>query len=997
MADSETTGLTRGSGMTEFALHNLEKSTTNEWIFKPNMVVVDSALSQDRTRLAASPGDRHHLREYAKWKQLITEQVFNETGTRGSWTDTEDSLKVHNRFLYRSLKEDLFPQLSGRELSPTQVRARGLALGIDLTSKTDVDIRSLLAPGSELETLMKGHTVWIANVGFEGKQLGARFAAIRQEGGAVGIHQFLETRSPNTSDLYTTGRKVNLAKVAAQQTGDWRGVYKAMVANPVKPGEIQIRDIQDLVRATMSYGRKLGMIDVHDEYFGSSIEVQQRLLASVDPDPVRGARMMKQQTHRAVEDVASSESYVLRRHADMLEVLRHVDESTPEGMSYLKAAKEGRGELVGIANYMKRTKILSSELVRGNLVQRIGRATLDLMETGKSVQTAGYERIIQMKQVTPSGEEQIVPRTAPRRRTLTSMEAVLGHLEEDPRYEGFGVSPKQVHQQMTTELGGSPSVGAINEWVDRNSKDALQHSLRKERGELWQATSMELSDVVHRRMYGPGLMGMMELPHARGMAMAGGAAALLALGGALAPNRSQTTKPPPSMMSVTYDDWIAHQAIPGMGETGIAGVRRSDNTDFGSPYRGPVTSNDVLANQDLLQERERWLRERYTNERDDPEYGLFGVHSPFKGMNLRGRAGYRFLSDPSIARANAASYGMQGKLLELDLANYRVTAEDADTIRIQKAGMMGAVGSFFGLNKGYSFRLAGIDSPETSHGDSYHAPQPHAEESSAAFKEMMAGKSLKLVFDPSQTTYGRMMGAVIADGKNLNYELVRTGQAAYLPYGKRSNSIIDYNKLQSIERVAAKAHQGMWSQPWEQTYMAAMESAGNRMTFNTFTKKEKIVESGSRMNLITLMEVAQKNGMSSGVMVAASNIGSQIKRDKFKADYSSSSPTMGPTAHPSQAFMGQMMQDQKLFMNTHGTGNHQNKFSRRGHYGRDDSYMAYDSLNTTNSVWTKRRMAASETYDVRNTMRRERKARMAESQRAVNQTVFNSGIGHAVM
>ena len=73
-------------------------------------------------------------------------------------------------------------------------------------------------------------------------------------------------------------------------------------------------------------------------------------------------------------------------------------------------------------------------------------------------------------------------------------------------------------------------------------------------------------------------------------------------------------------------------------------------------------------------------------------------------------------------------------LVKLNLKEgYKISMEMLDTLTIQGAGNS-PLNAFMGSNK-YSFRLAGIDSPETSHAG--RAAQPYAEEAKELLKQLL--------------------------------------------------------------------------------------------------------------------------------------------------------------------------------------------------------------------------------------------------------------------
>ena len=76
-------------------------------------------------------------------------------------------------------------------------------------------------------------------------------------------------------------------------------------------------------------------------------------------------------------------------------------------------------------------------------------------------------------------------------------------------------------------------------------------------------------------------------------------------------------------------------------------------------------------------------------------------------------------------------------VMTMDLSNYKIEVNDADTITV-RGGVRGALQSFFSFNRGYEFRLLGIDAPETFHGElGMKSAQPHADDATLALKSML--------------------------------------------------------------------------------------------------------------------------------------------------------------------------------------------------------------------------------------------------------------------
>ena len=1008
--DSETLGLSRGSGIHQIATYTYASNKVQSWTLDPSIVVVKSAQAQDITKLASSAFDQHRLVEFETWKQSLEALINIDLKRDLRHQLTQEEFHSHVEKLFPLLRGTFLNQqgaqygnLLNRVWSPDEVLAQ---MGIGETApEIERTMAQVLSPGSSFNQAIQGKTIWGANVNFEAKQFGAYVAATGNEA----IKHTMETFTDSPDPFYVTGVEINRAKVLAAKTGDFTEVWKAYLAHPGRPGETQVRDILDVARAYRGYGRQLGLTDVQSSYFGTSMDTMFKLFGSTEQDPKLAAEYIQaKQAHTATRDVGFTEKYVLEKLIHHTEALQHVKEGTPYGKHLLAEAEQKRGLLYQSAQYFAREELVGKEISTRLTLQQIQRAHQSIAREGSVLVTTGVGSIWETVVETPSQGQQSMLRSGSAKESFTSVEELIGHFESIGRNQEFGTSPRDIWTQLQGGLAAAD-----------DKEHFLTQAVEWARGaeeQVFKSKTEEILSTVSRRTRGPWVNSLAEeaiqgighlTPASKGV-LGLGALAIAATAGyfyAKGGDYQRGQRPNGSMVSYSYQDWAAAQDarqatyIEGMGEQGVAGQTRKQNTDFGSPYQGPWTSSQVLINQELLADREKWLREQYGAVHSTEDYGLFSAFGAFKELSLQ-RQGYSFVSEG--VPVNAASYGMKGNLVGIDLTkgNWKVSADDADTILIKRGGIRGAISSFFGQNQGYSFRLAGIDSPEVAHAnEGFHAPQPHGEESAIIFQRMLAdSKSLQLVFDPKQTTYGRALGAVIADGKNLNYELVKQGQAAFLPFGKSENAIIDYGPLKAMEARAHGANQGMWQTPWAQAFYDISQESRNRITFNTFTKPERIVESGAKLSALSLMEQAQAQGRYTEANAqAASEIGKQLDQNRLKPDYNNGPEMFHPPRVAHESYIPELMADQIGFMKTHGTGEGQNKFSRRNGYGNLDKAMVLDSLGTTNTVWRHKSSQAFEMYDTRSTMAQERKARMAENQRAVNQTVFNSGIGHYLM
>ena len=103
-------------------------------------------------------------------------------------------------------------------------------------------------------------------------------------------------------------------------------------------------------------------------------------------------------------------------------------------------------------------------------------------------------------------------------------------------------------------------------------------------------------------------------------------------------------------------------------------------------------------------------------------------------------------------------------------------------------------------------------------------------------------KNVEVVFDQSDSTYGRRVGVVYADGVNVNLELIKRGAAAYLPYrSHRKKSIYDEKEFSAAQEMAYKSKRGMWRTDFFNSYKQLAQASGQTVTFNTLADPKKLL------------------------------------------------------------------------------------------------------------------------------------------------------------
>lgn len=309
--------------------------------------------------------------------------------------------------------------------------------------------------------------------------------------------------------------------------------------------------------------------------------------------------------------------------------------------------------------------------------------------------------------------------------------------------------------------------------------------------------------------------------------------------------------------------------VEGLQENGIMAEMRKLATDFGSPYQGMGYTTSVLDNFELRRERQKYEQAQFGARHFSVEGDVGFQLKRFIDSTFRKQMGYSrptskmFFGD--FERISAGKYNsLRGdNIIEHRVNPADITIEDADTITIKRRGNRNNALSKFmgtGAQDSMSVRLAGIDAPETAHGD--RSAQPYAEMAKQIATDLIKNaKDVRIVSRPDDTTYGRQVSMVYIDGKNLNLELVRRGAAAFLPYkGKGKPTFYNQKAFEEAEKQASEGNRGMWANPYFKAYQMMKSRSGQSITFNTLVNASKVAKSSQLMSVASLMEEARRAG-----------------------------------------------------------------------------------------------------------------------------------------
>ena len=468
---------------------------------------------------------------------------------------------------------------------------------------------------------------------------------------------------------------------------------------------------------------------------------------------------------------------------------------------------------------------------------------------------------------------------------------------------------------------------------------------------------------------------------------------------------------PDTLRTMNYQKWLRNQqqfygnADPnrseGMSHNGISSIMRQMNSDFGSPYQGMEYSNTVFEHQNLLRARENYSRMQYAKFHFTEEGSIGSIFAKIRMGSIRSILNERAtaynnynLGGGTQENVSLAGLKRNQNLTKINLADYKISVQDADTIVLNRRGVDNGLTSFFGMNEApIKIRLGGIDAPETAHGN--RAAQPFAYEAKSALQAMVnQNQNLSLYVDPNNVTYGRQVGFLFGDrGQNINLELVRKGFASYLPFrGKGVQQAYDERIFGKASKVAQGNDYAMWGTPYFQAYRDVSSASGKVITFNTLANVDKVVENSNLMSVYSLANSAQSMGMYNNAMqTEASAIGYRISEVGFNKEKFDPVFAQGHTA-PHKSYMLEMLTDLGNMIRNKG-GRIDNKVQTKNVMKLNKS-MAIDSTGTTTNIYNKKRMTATSLYRSRTGRKQRRRSLMAAGQKNALRSMKASPINH---
>lgn len=111
----------------------------------------------------------------------------------------------------------------------------------------------------------------------------------------------------------------------------------------------------------------------------------------------------------------------------------------------------------------------------------------------------------------------------------------------------------------------------------------------------------------------------------------------------------------------------------------------------------------------------------------------------------------------------------------------------------------------------HKIRLMGIDAPEKG--------QPFGDASKKSLSDLAFGQSVTVDFN-KRDRYGRVIGKVIRNGKDLNVEQIRRGLAWHYKQYQNEQEIDDRSLYANEEYLAQRDRRGLWADkepvaPWD--------------------------------------------------------------------------------------------------------------------------------------------------------------------------------------
>lgn len=550
---------------------------------------------------------------------------------------------------------------------------------------------------------------------------------------------------------------------------------------------------------------------------------------------------------------------------------------------------------------------------------------------------------------------------------------------------------------------GSISPESIDSFIEGLSRKATKADAFKGRHGNWKMIDVKAGKVK-------GLLGL----GIAAMAAVGAGGAFLSGG---ISNRHQSD----NLRTMNYQRWFEANAqfhgleeydkrdLSGFSERGMGAVQRKQRTDFGSPYQGPQYSKYVADNQMLMDERRKYEMQKFAHVhfstegqigrmldsammKKGSEMSISSLMKSFQMSSSMVSFGSPLATEGQVVDASKYA-GMEGRqLFKVDLSKYRMHASDADTIVLQKKGIVNAVSSFFGMGQeNISIRLAGIDAPETAHGNKQGMPL--ANQALGRLRSMMeqGAQKTELLIDPSNVTYGRQVGSLFIDGQNVQLDLIKSGAAKFLDFNKKGvEKQFRVDAYSRASKIAERSNFGIYSNPYFQPLLDFEKRSKQNVTFNTMVSLPKIAQNSSLMSLYGMMHAADQTGLYTSDMQR--EVAELADRNNgLSPDYKTPSIFKAVNA-PHKAYIEQLAMDNARLIKGSGKSIINSK-QRNSGYGNLDKKLTLDTMGTSTSVQSKRPYHSFEAFRTKEIVA-QRRAQMQALQKQTLYQLNQSPIGH---
>lgn len=181
-------------------------------------------------------------------------------------------------------------------------------------------------------------------------------------------------------------------------------------------------------------------------------------------------------------------------------------------------------------------------------------------------------------------------------------------------------------------------------------------------------------------------------------------------------------------------------------------------------------------------------------------FGMFNKNG--KNIEKNTKKARNIKTSQNISSKNSKIKKSKGKKEDKPeiLDGYQVIkVSDGDTLNIQKVENGKFVGEMLRI------RMYGMDAPEKS--------QDYGSESRQALEKLVTGKNLSVEVK-NKDRYGRTVAIIYANGKNVNEEMVKTGNAWwYQEYAKKDTQFEKYQENAKQKKLGLFSRKG-YTEPW---------------------------------------------------------------------------------------------------------------------------------------------------------------------------------------